>query len=203
MSQVPVVPGVIYHIYNRGNNGENIFLEERNYHYFMKLYTKYIAPVAETYAYCLLRNHFHLMVRIKTLEEINREERGCLEQPRSLERFISQQFATFFGTYTKAINKATSRTGTLFEGRFKRKPVTKDRYFKMLVAYIHQNPQKHGLIADYRDWPFSSYHAMISQKPTQLSREATLSCFNGSDGLIQYHETIADFKEITDLIDYE
>ena len=193
MSQVPLVPGVIYHIYNRGNNGENIFPEQRNYYYFLNLYAKYIAPIAKTYAYCLLRNHFHFMVRINILEE--------LDEPSSLERFISQQFATFFGTYTKAVNKANSRTGTLFEGRFKRKPVIDDSYFKMLVAYIHQNPQRHGLIDDYRDWPFSSYHDIISQKPTQLSRETALSWFNGSDGLIQYHEKVADFTEIKDLID--
>ena len=136
MSQIPLAPGIIYHIYNRGNNGENIFIEARNYAYFMKLYAKYINPVAETYAYCLLRNHFHLMVRIKDLDEIN--EHASLKNTCSsdnVEPFISKQFGIFFGTYTKALNKATSRSGTLFEGRFKRKPVTSDRYFKALVAY--------------------------------------------------------------------
>lgn len=48
-----------YHIYNRGNNRENIFFEERNYRYFMELYAHHVAPVVETYAYCLLHNHFH------------------------------------------------------------------------------------------------------------------------------------------------
>jgi hypothetical protein len=52
-------------IYNRGNNGENLFREQRNYPYFLKLYAKHIEPIAETYAYCLLRNHFHLLVKIK------------------------------------------------------------------------------------------------------------------------------------------
>ncbi len=206
MSQVPLVPGVVYHIYNRGNNGEDIFIEERNYHYFMKLYAKYIDPVAETYAYCLLRNHFHWMVRIKDLEEINEHaslKDACSSPLDGVERFISKQFGIFFGTYTKAINKATSRSGTLFEGRFKRKSVTDDGYFKALVAYIHQNPQKHGLIDDFRDWPFSSYQAMISQKPTQLAREVTLSWFEGSRGLVQHHETLADFKAIADLLDEE
>ncbi len=64
MSQ-PLIPGSYYHIYNRGNNGENIFHEERNYRYFLQLYLKYIFPVADTYAYCLLLNHFHLLVRIR------------------------------------------------------------------------------------------------------------------------------------------
>lgn len=61
--------GQYYHIYNRGNNQENLFREERNYRYFLKLYASYIEPIADTYAYCLLRNHFHLLVRIKTVEE--------------------------------------------------------------------------------------------------------------------------------------
>ena len=58
-----------YHIYNRGNNSENLFLEKRNYPYFLSLYQKHIAPVTDTFAYCLLRNHFHVAGRIKTEEE--------------------------------------------------------------------------------------------------------------------------------------
>jgi putative transposase len=67
--KAPLSPGGYYHIFNRGNNGENVFLEKRNYPYFLSLYTKYIEPIAETFAFCLLRNHFHLLVRIKTEEE--------------------------------------------------------------------------------------------------------------------------------------
>jgi REP element-mobilizing transposase RayT len=162
----------------------------------MKLYANYIAPVAETYAYCLLCNHFHFMVRI-------REEDDCQSLKDWQSSTPSRAFSNLFSTYTKAINKAYQRSGSLFEKPFKRKPVTDDRYFKRLVVYIHQNSKQHGLIDDFRDWPFSSYQAMISGKPTQLSRDATLSWFKGSDGLIQYHKTISDFKEIANLIDDE
>jgi len=65
----PLQPGMYYHIYNRGNNRENLFLEKRNYPYFLTLYAKHIEPIADTCAYCLLRNHFHLSVRIKTEKE--------------------------------------------------------------------------------------------------------------------------------------
>ena len=61
--------GGYYHIFNRGNNRENIFIEERNYHYFMNLYEKYIPLVADPFAYCLLPNHFHFLVRIKEEQE--------------------------------------------------------------------------------------------------------------------------------------
>ena len=67
--RIPLEYGKYYHIYNRGNNRENIFFEDRNYHYFLKLYAKHVEPVADTYAYCLLYNHFHFLVRIKTVEE--------------------------------------------------------------------------------------------------------------------------------------
>lgn len=50
--------GIVYHIYNRGNNGETIFPEERNYGYFLQLYEKYISSIADTFAYCLMPNHF-------------------------------------------------------------------------------------------------------------------------------------------------
>ena len=190
MSSIPLVPGVVYHIYNRGNNGEDIFIEARNYDYFMRLYDKYITPVAATYAYCLLRNHFHLMVRINDCQ--SSKDWQSLPPWRA--------FSNLFSTYSKAINKAYQRSGSLFEKPFKRKPVTSDRYFKTLVAYIHQNPQKHGLIADFRNWPYSSYQTMPNNKPTQLSREATLSWFGDSRDLVTYHEATTDFKGIADLV---
>lgn len=56
-----------YHIYNRGINGEKIFLCSDNYLYFLKLYLKYIEPIAYTFAYALMPNHFHFLVRIKEL----------------------------------------------------------------------------------------------------------------------------------------
>ena len=65
-------PGQYYRIFNRGNNREKLFVEERNYRYFLELYAKHIMPVAETYAYCLLRNHFHILVRIQDQETLRR-----------------------------------------------------------------------------------------------------------------------------------
>ena len=71
-------PGVYYHIYNRGNNRENLFLENRNYPYFLTLYEKHIEPIADTYAYCLMRNHFHLLVKIKETSQVFKTCEVCL-----------------------------------------------------------------------------------------------------------------------------
>lgn len=70
MKTIPLESGKFYHIYNRGINGCNLFYEPENYEYFLHLYDKYISPVAETYAWVLMRNHFHLLVRIKKEEDI-------------------------------------------------------------------------------------------------------------------------------------
>ena len=69
-SPSPLLYDTYYHIYNRGVNGENLFVEERNYDLFLKLYEKHLAPVTDLFAYCLLKNHFHLSLRVKSEEEI-------------------------------------------------------------------------------------------------------------------------------------
>ena len=69
-SPSPLLYNTYYHIYNRGVNGENLFREERNYDLFLRLYEKHLSPVTDLFAYCLLRNHFHISVRVKSEEEI-------------------------------------------------------------------------------------------------------------------------------------
>jgi len=61
----PLEPGMFYHVYNRGNNGTDLFYDTDCYYHFLRLYEKYMNPVADTYAWCLLGNHFHLLVYIK------------------------------------------------------------------------------------------------------------------------------------------
>ena len=198
--------GSYYHIYNRGNNRENIFIEERNYAYFLRLYAEHIVPVADTYAYCLLRNHFHLLVRIKTVDEQEAWHRdqyqtGSRKRSHQSRRPVfsrkdpSQQFSNLFNVYTKAINKAYQRTGALFERPFGRIGVTSEDYFAQLVIYIHQNPQKHGFVDDFRRWPFSSYHTLLSKKPTDLHRDEVLAWFGGMENVEAAHQ-----KEIADTI---
>jgi REP element-mobilizing transposase RayT len=186
----PLQYGQYYHIYNRGNNREDIFIQERNYRYFLKLYAKHIEPMADTYAYCLLRNHFHFLVRIKDLDEDLTEDQDLtgFENLSGLGRKPSQAFSNLFNAYARAFNRAFQRTGALFQRPFGRKQVDSDRYFVQLVTYIHQNPQKHGFIDDFRAWPYSSYHAHVSNKSTRLKRDDVLSWFDGVEAFKQAHQ---------------
>ena len=164
----PILHGNYYHIYNRGNNGIDLFLEKESYYHFLRLYAKYIEPVADTYAWCLLKNHFHILVRIKEKTEINHDELtySTTEKPRVIH--ASRQFSHLFNAYTQAMNKRHKRTGSLFETTFERKLVASERYFQQLIFYIHNNPVHHGFVKQMNLYPWSSYETIISDKPTRL-----------------------------------
>lgn len=176
-----------YHIYNRGINGEILFKQERNYSYFLNQYSKCIEPIAETYAYCLMNNHFHLLVKIKTDDEIIKRLAPKVADPKSTSFYATNQFAKLFNGYTQAINKAVGRTGLLFEEPFRRIEVGNGTYFKELVSYIHLNPQLHGFVSNYKDYIYSSYHSLISTKNTKLRRNEVLNWYGNVDQFEDYH----------------
>jgi putative transposase len=188
-TNIPLEPEHYYHIYNRGNNRENIFIEERNYRYFMQLYQKYILPVCDTFAYCLLRNHFHILIRVKEQQNQTSEVSKTSEVS---SKTVTQQFSNFFNSYTKSINATYKRSGSLFQNRFSRMEVDSDRYFAQLIHYIHFNPQKHGFVEDFRQYPYSSYQAIVSEMPTNLSRNEVLVWFQGKKNFENIHDLLCD-----------
>ncbi len=210
-------PDRIYHIYNRGINGENIFKEERNYRYFLEKYAQYIEPIADTFAYCLLKNHFHIAIRTrseaeiidfyvkkktKILEDTNTNTNaGRVQNPTSVEisiepieikipstpLIIGKQFSDLFNSYAQAINKAHARTGKLFEDPFRRILVDSDAYFTELIYYIHFNPQRHGFVKDFRAYPHSSYHSHLSNAMTRLRRGEVWDWFGNRNEFERFH----------------
>lgn len=187
--------GQFYHVYNRGNNGENIFRENDNYGYFLSLYEKHIAPVAYTYAWCLMPNHFHLLVRIKD-EEVALESISGFGSRKAPEYRVSQSFSNFFNAYAKAFNKRYGRHGSLFEKPVRRIAVNSDEYLKRLVYYIHANPVKHGFAHTLLDYPWSSYLTLVSVKPTKLSRDHVLGWFDSDANFVEYHDAHHDLEII-------
>ena len=181
-------PGKYYHIYNRGINGGNIFFETCNYEYFMKLYENHIDPIAETYAWCLMKNHFHFLVRIKDENEV-----GNLKAPH-------QCFSNLFNAYTKAINKKYNRHSSLFQRTFKRKLIDNEVYFKNLVIYIHNNPVNHQICENAIDYPWSSYLTCVSEKSTKLKREEVINYFDNLNNFKCVHKHHLNFADIEGFI---
>ncbi len=187
----PLISGYYYHIYNRGNNGENLFIEERNYAHFFQLYIRTIFPVVETFAYCLMKNHFHLLVRMRQ----NADLPGFVNlEGLNAELDYSQSFSNFFNAYTKSFNKTYHRTGSLFEKNFKRIQVDSDSYFIHLVSYIHRNPQKHGFTDDFKNYPYSSYQTIRQEKQSRIEVVRVLEWFGNVDNFEIYHQQFNDAK---------
>jgi len=210
----PLIPNTRYHIFNRGNNRENVFLKHENYGYFLGKYAKYMSPVLDTYAYCLLPNHFHLAARVKTWEEIvvaaaesdlpgfkNLAGLGpSIDTNKYVAKMVSEQFRLCFMSYAKAINKQEDRVGSLFQKNFKRLIVDSQDYMNHLIQYIHANPQLHCIWDDYKEWPYSSFASLLSDGTTKLQRTEVLGWFGGKDGMMDAHTQYMDFRGIVHLI---
>jgi putative transposase len=103
----------------------------------------------ETLAYYLIPNHFHFLVKIK---------------PTFSNEQVVKSFADFQNSYTKSINKAFSRKGSLFQRKFKRKKINSENYFSQIIIYIHSNPVKHELTKSLFGWKYSSLKSYLSKK---------------------------------------
>jgi hypothetical protein len=182
----PLQPDCFYHIYNRGVNGENIFKEKRNYAFFLKKYAEFLTPYVSTYAYCLLKNHFHLLVLTHSEEEIRLLDK-YKESKKDISWILSNAFASFFQSYAQSINKGYHRRGKLFDEPFRRILIESDIYFTEMIQYIHFNPQKHKFVKDFRDYPHSSYHSHLHISATKLEREKVISWFGSKEAFEKFH----------------
>ena len=181
-------PGNYYHIYNRGNNGARIFFENDNYQHFLRLYDKYIPPVADTFAWCLIQNHFHVLIYLKTDQEILKEDYLISTGKKVRKPDASRQLGHLFNAYAQAINRRYSRTGSLFEKPFERKRITSEDYLRKLIYYIHNNPVHHGIVSKMSRFPWSSFNVIQSKEPTTLKRKEVIRWFGNLENFNAYHE---------------
>ena len=218
-----LIPNQSYHIFNHSNGFENIFTEDENYRFFLDKYKQYITPIAETYAYCLLPNHFHLVVRIRRKEVIEelirtksdfsttndfpkvsfdfgkvREEVNISDN--DIEKYLSKQFSNLFSSYTQSFNRMYKRRGSLFIKNFKRELIQDKEYFMNAVVYTHRNPVHHGFCTRYIDWSYTSYCETKQQKSEIIEVDKLLKVFGGKQLFVDIHKLNLDkFNQTTEL----
>jgi len=215
----PLVEGAYYHIYNRGINKTNIFTSPGTYNFFLSKLIYYCYPSIDTYSFCFLKNHFHLLVRIRTSEERDEILSGVSANSSRQLHFNSEPeyfllnngkkpdtqphllFSHFFNSYAQSFNRKAHRTGSLFCRPFKRIEIDSEKYFLRLVCYIHQNPQLHGLVKNFRTYPYSSFRIFFSNINTYLNKQETLERFGGLINFKQAHEDIIANKTLAYVIE--
>lgn len=140
-----------YHVFNRGINKQKIFFNIENYQYFLRKVERYIVPHCDVLAYCLMPNHFHLL--ISTNENIES---------------LSKGFQITLSSYTKGVNTQENRCGSLFQQNTKKKRISVNddgKYLTTVFNYIHANPVQSKLCDLPEDWNFSSYNEYVELKP--------------------------------------
>lgn len=147
-----MLPNRLYHLYNRGNNRQNIFFDD----YFLSKAQTHLLPHVDILAYCLMNNHFHFMINTKV--NFQRSE-------------FSNGLKIMLRSYTRAINKERDQTGSLFSQNTKIKQLethgmtsshamssaNADNYPLICFHYIHQNPVRASLVKKMEHWEMSSF----------------------------------------------
>ncbi len=174
--------GHLYHVYNQGNNRQKIFFRRENYAFFIQKIRTHLLPHADVLAWCLMPNHFHLLLAPKHSSDDSKSLSviHSSDDSKSSDELLTKAIAVMLRSYTRAINIQENRTGSLFKPHTKAQCLSKtngitpsylnasfgtsitmqtpeNEYPKVCFNYIHQNPVKANLVKKAEDWEFSSY----------------------------------------------
>ena len=169
--RIQLIHGDHYHVFNRGVEKRLLFCNSANYRHFLLCLREHITPAAHIVAYCLMPNHFHLVL-----------------VPHSGN--LSDAMKSLGCAYAAAFNKYVGRRGPLFESRFRSIHVSTDIYLHHLTRYIHLNPVTAGMVDHPNKWCFSSYCEYLHPSPNQLCKpDAVLQAFGGVERYREFVET--------------
>jgi len=144
-------PDLIYHVIKRGNNKEVIFAAEEDYHHYLNTLQRYKKKFDfKLYAYCLMTNHLHLLIKVGNKGTISR---------------IMQSITV---AHTRYYNYIYRRCGHVWQGRFHSPIVSEDGYMLNVMKYIEQNPLRAGMVKNVADYRWSSYLLNVRQKESVL-----------------------------------
>ena len=183
--------GHIYHIYNQGNNRQRIFFDERNYIFFKEKIRGCILPFADILAWCLMPNHFHLMVYVRDKEKESQGFTLSETLTGNMPKTLNDSIGIMLRSYTRAINIQEKRSGSLFRKETKAICLTNNddispswfntasgamiqvddperQYPQICFNYIHDNPVNDGLTKCAVDWEFSSMREVIHKPADSL-----------------------------------
>ena len=190
-TKTPIIPDKTYHLYNHANADKNLFRSDDNYVFFLKRYSDFLAGYFDTYAYCLMPNHFHFLIRVKPFQPIQNQDEdknsmAVLEM--AYRRKVTNAIKNWIISYTNSYNKMFGFTGNLFVQKIRRILVDDDEYFRNLVSYIHLNPVLHEFVKKPEDWKYSSYSAYFSAKPTKIDKSTVLRYFDDLENFKYCHD---------------
>ena len=142
----------LYHLYNRGNDGMTLFYGPADYGLFLRKIRHSLLPHCQLLAYCLMPNHFHLLLYPGTEAAADLPLAGGVPRSR-----LAGALSTVLSSFSQGLNQELGRTGGWFEGRTQARELATDRYAAWCLHYLHQNPVRAGLTLNLADWAYCSY----------------------------------------------
>jgi putative transposase len=180
MEKIQLKPNQIYHLYSRANsNHDLLFFAQYQYASFLKRFRKYLEKYVNVYAYCLMPNHFHFMIELREVEDIEEDYHV----------FMTKKIKNLLISYSKWFNIKHDRRGALFQRSFKIKHVDNSSYSFTLIDYIHKNPVRANLVAHAKHWIFSSYHDYAEYRDGTLVDKSILEDLDPKDFIKKSDET--------------
>ena len=193
----------LYHVICKSLPKLQLFKREENKKFFLARYQYFLSSYVSTYAYCLLENHVHFLISIKSFQEIlsflREQKTVSIVQKKFMDskediwinELLQRQFNSFFVSYTRSFNNLYQQKGHLFDSPFKRIAINDDFHLTQAIVYIHANPLKHHLVTDFTNYRWSSYQSILSEAPTALERHKVLEWFGGKMQFISIHKTLS------------
>ncbi len=194
-----------YHVYNRTNNKEPLFISDSDNNLFLSRLEFYTSPFLDNFAWNLLTNHFHFYTRIKSYDEIYsylkklpqkklcRTEKRFLKQKSTIHQLIDNAFKRLFISYTIRFNKKYERKGNLFHRPFKHVATLRESQFIQTIIYINANAVKHKLVKNISEHIWSSYYHIISKKNFNKITVEILEEFGGLNEFMRLHGEIEKY----------
>ena len=171
--------GALYHILSRGNEQQDIFLEDEDRNCFLDVLGEMSERFeVDVFAYVLMDNHYHILLRTR-------------------EPNLSKSMQWLGPTYTRRFNVNHFRSGHLFQGRYKSIIVENDAYLVRLSCYIHRNPLRAGMVQRLADYPWSSYptYAYNKKNPEWLETDVILKQSNDKDKHRAYRQKVQRYSD--------
>ncbi len=161
--------------------------------------------VSECICYCLMPNHFHILLRIRDVNIVETVMGIVAEDHLNeevMDKLLIKKFSNFFNSYAKSFNKQQGRKGSLFMHSFRRKMVKDQLYLRKLIHYIHRNPVEAGLVDRPEQWEYSSYRTLVfndGESKLRMDRRTIMEAYDNLDDFIAFHNQSSAFELIDNL----
>jgi putative transposase len=200
--KAPFIPVKHYHVVFKSIDGLLLFRDAAHYSVFLNRFYQFTNAAVENWAYCLLNNHAHFIVKVKALTEVikNISEIDAAKQTISMKKLLAdsnsesvfdemleRQINSFMVSYVNYTKNKYGHNGGVFQKPFKRIAITADVHLQQAIIYVHANSVKHNIFKDYERYSYSSYASINKNAGMYCENEKVIDFFGGVDKFVALH----------------